>query len=107
MHAPYRVGLLGLGNVGGALARRLVDDADLVASAAGRPITLHAIAVAHPPGRRAPAPLIPATDFRADPHLDASVELVGGLHPPRTYKSRAPQAARQVITANKQLIAAQ
>src|ERR1700730_1268404 len=107
MHAPYRVGLLGLGNVGGALARRLVDDADLVASAAGRPITLHAIAVAHPQGRRAPAPLIPATELLADPQLDAIVELMGGLEPARTYISTALQAGRQAITANKQLIAAQ
>ena len=61
MPAPYRIGLLGLGHVGGALARRLVEDADRIATAAGRPIALEAIAVAHPQGRSAPAPLRYAT----------------------------------------------
>ena len=60
MPVPYRIGLLGLGHVGGALARRLVEDADRIATAAGRPIALEAIAVAHPQGRSAPAPLRPA-----------------------------------------------
>ena len=107
MRAPYRVGLLGLGNVGGALARRLVDDADRITTAAGRPIALEGIAVAHPEGRRAPAQLVPAAQLLAQPHLDAIVELMGGLEPAHTYISMALQAGRQVITANKQLIAAQ
>ena len=106
MRAPYRVGLLGLGHVGGALARRLVEDADWIAAAAGRPITLAAIALAHPEGRSAPAPLIPATQLVADPQLDAIVELIGGLEPAHTYIHTALVAGRQVITANKQVIAA-
>src|SRR3989442_5707056 len=106
MPVPYRIGLLGLGHVGGALARRLVEDADWIASAAGRPIALAAIAVAHQEGRRAPAPLIPAKQLLADPQLDAIVELMGGLEPAHTYIHIALVAGRQVITANKQLIAA-
>jgi homoserine dehydrogenase len=106
MRAPYRVGLLGLGHVGGALARRLVDDAERITSAAGRPIALEAVAVAHPEGRRAPAPLIPVTQLLADPRLDAVVEVIGGLEPARTYMTTALQAGRQLITANKQVIAA-
>jgi homoserine dehydrogenase len=106
MPAPYRVGLLGLGHVGGALARRLVDDADRITTAAGRPIALDAIAVAHPQGRRAPAPLVPAAQLLAQSHLDAVVEVMGGLEPALTYISTALRAGRQVITANKQLIAA-
>jgi homoserine dehydrogenase len=107
MRAPYRVGLLGLGNVGGALATRLVDDADRIATAAGRPIALEAIAVARPEGRRSPAPLLAAAQLLSRSDLDAIVELMGGLEPAHTYISTALQAGRQVITANKQLIAAQ
>src|SRR5216683_953648 len=107
MRAPYRVGLLGLGNVGGALARRLVEDADRITTAAGRPITLEAIALAHPAGRRAVAPLLPAAQLLAQPQLDAIVELMGGLEPAHTYISTALEAGREVITANKQLIAAE
>src|SRR5260370_33812436 len=102
MRAPYRVGLLGLGHVGGALARRLVEDADRITTAAGRPIALEAIAVAHPGGRRAPVPLLPAAQLLAQPRLDAIVELMGGLEPAHTYICTALQAGPQGITANKQ-----
>src|ERR1700730_11616248 len=107
MRAPYRVGLLGLGHVGGALARRLVEGAGRVTQAAGRPIQLEAIAVAHPEGRRAPAPVLPAAQLLAQPQLDAVVEVMGGLEPAHTYIHTALQVGRQVITANKQLIAAE
>src|SRR6266849_7220369 len=107
MRAPFRVGLLGLGHVGGALARRLVEDADRITVAAGRPIALEAIAVMNPGGRRAPAPLLPAAQLLAQPQLDAIVEVMGGLEPAHTYIKTALQAGRQVITANKQLIAAE
>ena len=107
MRAPYRVGLLGLGHVGGALARRLVEDADRITTAAGRPIALEAIAVAHPARRRAPAPLLPAAQLVAQAQLDAIVEVMGGLEPAHTYISMALRAGCDVITANKQLIAAE
>src|SRR5947209_20005862 len=100
MRAPFRVALLGLGNVGGALARRLVEDADRITMAAGRPIALEGIAVAHPKGRRAPAPILPAAQLLARPRLDAIVEVMGGLGPAATYIRRAPPAGRAVITAH-------
>src|SRR5260370_35091952 len=102
MRAPYRVGLLGLGHVGGALARRLVEDADRITTAAGRPIALEAIAVARPEGRRAPAALMPATQLLAHPRLDAIVEAMGGLEPAHTYISTPLQAGRPLITPTKQ-----
>ena len=106
MRAPYRVGLLGLGHVGGALARRLIEDGDRVASAAGRPIVLDAIAVARPQGRTAPAPLVPSDALLKRPQLDAIIELIGGIEPALTYICSALQSGLEVITANKQLIAA-
>ncbi len=99
--------MFGLGNVGGALERRLVEDADRVTSAAGRPIALEGIAVAHPEGRRATAPLLPPEQLLAQPQVDAIVEVMGGLEPASTYIRAALRAGRQVITANKQLVAAQ
>jgi len=38
--------MFGLGHVGGALAKRLVEDAETISRAANRPIRLEAIAVA-------------------------------------------------------------
>src|SRR5919109_1823736 len=105
MGEPFRIGLLGMGNVGGALARRLTEDPDRVADAAGRPIHLEAIAVSQPKNRQAPAPLVDAEQILDRPDLDAVVELIGGLEPAHTYINRALKAGRQVITANKQVIA--
>ncbi len=99
--------MFGLGNVGGALERRLVEDADRVTRAAGRPIAVEGIAVAHPEGRRATAPLLPPEQLLAQPQVDAIVEVMGGLEPASTYIRAALRAGRQVITANKQLVAAQ
>jgi len=107
MRAPYRLGLLGFGNVGGALARRLIDDADEIARAAGRPVRLQVIAVRHPDGRPMPAPMDRAERLIERSDLDAVVELIGGLEPAHTYIHTALAAGRQVITANKQLIATQ
>jgi homoserine dehydrogenase len=98
--------MLGLGNVGGALARRLLEDADAIERAAYRPIRLEAIAVAHPQGRSAPAPLVTAEKLLALPGLDAVVELIGGLEPAHTYIKSALSGGLEVITANKQVIAA-
>ena len=105
MNAPFRVGLLGLGHVGGAVARRLIEDRDRIARAAGRPITLEAISVRSSDGRSAPSAIIPADALLARPGLDAVVELIGGLEPAHTYIDAALRAGRQVITANKQVIA--
>ncbi len=99
--------MFGLGHVGGALARRLVDDADAIARAANRPIRLEAIVVARPQGRVAPAPLMTAEELIARPSLDAVVELVGGLEPAHTYIKNALSAGLEVITANKQVVATQ
>jgi len=83
-----------------------VEDADRITAAAGRPIALEAISVAHPQGRHAPAPLVPSAQLLAHPGLDAVVEVMGGLEPAHTYIHTALRSGRQVITANKQLVAA-
>ena len=104
--APYRMAMLGLGHVGGALAKRLVEDAEAIARAANRPIRLEAIAVARPQGRSAPVPFMSAEKLLTLPGLDAVVELIGGLEPAHTYIKSALSAGLEVISANKQVIAA-
>lgn len=106
MRAPFRIGLLGLGNVGSALTRRLVDDAATVVAGVGRPITLIAIATRRLEGRQAPAPLMEPERLLARTDLDAVVELIGGIEPAHTYITTVLRAGRQAVTANKQLIAA-
>lgn len=106
MAAAFRVGLLGLGHVGGALVTRLTQDADRITRAAGRPIVLAAIGVRHPEGRTAPVALVKPQPLLARDDLDAVIELIGGLDPARAYIEQSLTSGRQVITANKQVIAA-
>ena len=98
--------MLGLGNVGGALARRLGEDAETVAAAAGREISLEAVAVRRSRGRHLQAQLLSCDQIVSSRELDAVVEVMGGLEPARIYIETALRGGRQVITANKQVVAA-
>ncbi len=105
MRAAFRIGLLGYGNVGRAFARRVTSDARQLESVAGRPIVLEGIGVARDLGRTAPAPVTTSDAIVERKDLDAVVELIGGLDPAHGYIDAALRSGRQVITANKQLIA--
>lgn len=105
MAAPFRVGLIGLGHVGSVVARRLTEDS-AISRAAARPVVLVGVAVARPEGRTAPAPLVSAEALLADRSLDAVIEVMGGLEPARTFLATGLSRGLQVITANKQVIAA-
>ncbi|TMD05335.1 MAG: homoserine dehydrogenase [Chloroflexi bacterium] len=105
MPAKFRVGLIGLGHVGGVVARRLTEGPS-ISEAAGRPVVLVGVAVARPQGRTAPAPLVSADALMADKSLDALIEVAGGLEPARSLLERGLSRGLQVITANKQVIAA-
>lgn len=106
-----RVGLLGLGTVGGAVAELLQQRADDLARRAGIPIVLQRVAVAHPDRQRAVT--IPTDalvgDGRLvidDPKTDVVVEVIGGIEPAWTYITSALAQRKPVVTANKQLMAA-
>ena len=109
MRRECRVGLLGMGTVGGAVAGLLLERRGEIARRAGLPVVLHRIAVAHPnrPRQvRVPDGLI-VGDARAvldDPAVDIVVEVMGGIEPARTYITRALAAGKSVVTANKQLM---
>src|SRR3989442_13978500 len=105
MAARFRVGLIGLGHGGGAVARGLTERPS-ISEAAGRPVVLVGVAVARPQGRTAPAPLVSAHALLADKSLDALIEVAGGLEPARSFLEKGLSRGLQVITANKQVIAA-
>jgi homoserine dehydrogenase len=91
--APFRVGLLGHGTVGAAFATLLEQRAGHVEGVTGRRPELSGILTRS------------QGDF--EQILDASdliVELIGGIDPARDYVTRAMQAGRHVVTANKQLL---
>ncbi|HWE54494.1 MAG TPA: homoserine dehydrogenase [Acidimicrobiales bacterium] len=110
MSSALRVGLLGCGNVGGALVRLLVEDANRIAARTGLDLTLAAVAVrSQSREREVPVPAgVLTTDAAkvvADPDVDVVVEVIGGIEPARTLILAALKAGKPVITANKELLA--
>jgi homoserine dehydrogenase len=110
MATPLRVGLLGCGNVGGALVRLLVDDAQRVAVRTGLDLKLAAVAVRSVSRERdvpIPAGVLTtdASSVVSDPGVDVVVEVIGGIEPARTLILSALKSGKPVITANKELLA--
>lgn len=105
-----RVGLLGCGNVGGALAEILLTRTDDVAARTGIQLELVGIAVSDPTRPRSPA--IRAELVSADAaalvardDVDVVVEVIGGLHPAHELVEAALRNGKPVVTANKALLA--
>jgi homoserine dehydrogenase len=105
-----RVGVLGCGNVGGALVRLLVEDGERIAARTGLRLEVGAVAV-RSQARERDVP-VPAgrltTDAGAvvvDPTIDVVVELIGGIEPARTLIMAALRSGKPVVTANKELLA--
>ncbi len=103
-----RIGLLGVGTVGQAVARALVERQDVLSRAAGTPLLLQRAAVrdlARPRG-------LPADRLTSDPaavvaadDVDLVIELLGGEEPARSLITTALERGRPVITANKRVLA--
>ena len=110
MASSLRVGLLGCGNVGGALVHLLVDDASRIAARTGLNLSLKSVAVRSQSREREvpiPAELLTtdASSVVADPEVDVVVEVIGGIEPARTLILTALKSGKPVITANKELLA--
>ncbi|HEX3541717.1 MAG TPA: homoserine dehydrogenase [Acidimicrobiales bacterium] len=105
-----RVGILGCGNVGAAVAQLLLGDADNIAARTGIRLQLEAVAV-HSLARQRPVTLPPGvltTDAHAvvtSPDIDVVVEVIGGIEPARGLILAALKGGKPVVTANKELLA--
>ncbi len=108
---PVRIGILGLGTVGGGTVTVLTRNAREIARRAGRGIEIaRAAARAYRPERIEGLNQIGqiSTDPFAvvdDPHLQVIVELIGGESPAFELIMRAIETGKHVVTANKALIA--
>jgi len=106
-----RIGLLGLGTVGGGVVKILESRRAMLEERAGCRLALAAIAdldLTRPREGLDVAKLPMTADAArvlADPSIQIVVELVGGLEPARTFILRALQAGKHVVTANKALLA--
>ncbi|MEW6045139.1 MAG: homoserine dehydrogenase [Bacillota bacterium] len=110
MNETLRVGMLGFGTVGQAVARALERDATRIVSRTGRPIVLRRVAVRHP---SKPRPILPhGVDVHADPlevveqgDVDVVVEVMGGEEPAFSAIRHAIASGKPVVTANKLVMA--
>jgi homoserine dehydrogenase len=107
---PFNIALIGCGNVGGGVARLLLEQKDRLAARAGRPLALRRVVVRDPTKPRAvklPAGIL-TTDLNAvlqDPQIDVAVEVVGGTEFARRAVPDLLRSGKHVVTANKALLA--
>jgi homoserine dehydrogenase len=106
---PVRVGLLGCGNVGGALVELIEREADAVADRTGvRLEVTRALVRDLAKDRGGPAGRFTdkAEEVATAADVDVVVEVMGAVEPARTLILEALKAGKPVVTANKELIAA-
>ena len=108
---PVKVGLLGLGTVGGGTVSVLTRNAEEIARRAGR-----GIQISHAAAKEYNADAITGLDkiekisddaFAVvnDPDVEIVVELIGGYSPAKELVLEAIKNGKHVVTANKALIA--
>lgn len=108
--SPLRVGIAGLGTVGGGTWTVLQRNAELIARRAGRPIEVVAVADLDLDKARALTAgrcqiYSDALSMLQQAQLDVVVELIGGYGFARTLVQAALEAGVHVVTANKALLA--
>ncbi|AZG09130.1 homoserine dehydrogenase [Pigmentiphaga sp. H8] len=107
---PIRVGLLGLGVVGGGTFKVLARNAEEIARRAGRHIVATKVSardIAKAKSRVGEAAEVVADPFQIvrDPEIDIVVELIGGDTLARELVLEAIAHGKHVVTANKALLA--
>ena len=105
-----RVGVLGLGNVGGALVELIEGRRDEIEARTGVRLEVTRVAVRSLTRERkvaVPAEILTrdAAEVVADPGVDVVVEAIGGIEPARELILDALKAGKPVVTANKELLA--
>ncbi|QSR89252.1 homoserine dehydrogenase [Methylacidiphilum caldifontis] len=106
----FHVGLIGLGNVGYRVWHNLLTHRELLAKKSGKEIEIKKIAVrsVEKALKQGVPPGILTTDWKEivnDPDLDAIVELIGGIDVPYEIITEALKKGKEVVTANKALLA--
>jgi len=107
---PIRIALLGCGTVGGGVVKLILRNRDKYERMLGAPVQLAAVAdlrVKLVAALGVPAKLITrdAAAVVTRPDIDIVVELFGGHEPARALIMKALAAGKDVVTANKALLA--
>ncbi len=108
-YPPVKIGLLGLGTVGGGVTHVLARNAEEISRRAGREIMISHAAARNLDSTTARTAGIKLTgealEVVNDPDISIIVELLGGYEPARSLVLRALANGKHVVTANKALIA--
>jgi homoserine dehydrogenase len=106
------VGLMGMGVIGGQVARVLTDEGRHLSEDIGCPVVLRKIKITpanlERPQVKAMDPKLFTTDedeFFNEPGIDVIVEVIGGERPAFDYLKRAMTTGRSAVTSNKEVIA--
>lgn len=107
---PVKVGLLGLGTVGGGTVSVLTRNAKEISRRAGREITIsHAAAKEYNTDLPGLDKIGKVSDDAfavvEDPEVQIIIELIGGYSPAKELVLKAIENGKHVVTANKALIA--
>ncbi len=105
-----KVAIIGYGTIGSGVARLLLEHGDRIAHRLGRKLEL--VHVVDPDQKRSRNFALPPGVLTSDlaqvtdnSEITAAVELVGGLEPARTIVLKLLESGKDVITANKALLA--
>ncbi len=106
-----KIGIVGLGTVGTGVARLLVEFGDRIARHAGRRLELAQVVVhdLKKPRSLQLGPGVVSDDIRRitqDPEISTVAVLLGGLEPARTITLELLASGKDIVTANKALLAA-
>ena len=111
MKRPVRLGLVGLGTVGGGVVEMLQKNRKEIEEKAGVPVDLAMVCdknISMADVRKMGLESIFTRDAEKvilNSEIDIFIELIGGYEPARTFVLRALHAGKHVVTANKALLA--
>ena len=110
MKESVGIGLLGMGVVGGGVARIISEKGHQLEQLVGAPVAIEGILVRDMGRARSfdvPSDLLTtsANDVLENPKVDIIVELMGGEDPALEYIQKAISLGKHVVTANKEVMA--
>ena len=109
MKDKINIGLIGLGTIGGGVAKILQEKADSITKQVGIPLALRTVADLDDTRKESlPDPSVFTTDARSileDPEIDIVIELIGGENPAKDFIEEAIRRNKHVVTANKEVLA--
>jgi homoserine dehydrogenase len=105
-----KVAVVGMGTVGTGVAKLLLDHGDRTARHAGRTLWLERAVVRDMSKPRDPSipPSVLTDDLETvidDPEITVVAQLIGGLEPARSIMLRLMESGKDIVTANKALLA--